>query len=67
MKKLLFPILLTALMLVGWIPMLASPVDAATAPTKMWVEPSETNNIPMQIEAFKQKNGVTKKIKVVVK
>ena len=54
-------------MLVGWIPMLASPVDAATAPTKMWVEPSETNNIPMQIEAFKQKNGVTKKIKVVVK
>lgn len=59
MKKLLFPILLTALMLVGWIPMLASPVDAATAPTKMWVEPSETNNIPMQIEAFKQKTGGT--------
>ena len=32
---------------------------AAAAPTEMWVEPSETNNIPAQIDVFKAKTGGT--------
>ena len=33
--------------------------DDITAPTKMWIEPSETNGIPAQIDMFKAQTGGT--------
>ena len=55
-KRLLY----LALMLVLFASMFATvtmTASAATAPTKMWVAPSDTNGIPVQIDVFKAKTG----------
>ena len=52
MKRRVCSVLLTVVMIVSLIPNLALTVNAATAPTMMWVAPTDTNNIPMQIDAF---------------
>ena len=45
MKKRLYSILLTVVMMVVLIPAFTMSADAATAPTKMWVESSDTNGM----------------------
>ncbi len=39
--------------------LLATGITAATAPTKLWVAPTDTNGLPAQIDLFKQKTGGT--------
>ncbi|MBR4743168.1 MAG: CotH kinase family protein, partial [Oscillospiraceae bacterium] len=59
MKHRILFFFLTLVVIAGLLPAVTLPVVAATAPTKMWIEPSETNNIPAQIDVFKAKTGGT--------
>ncbi|MBQ3708516.1 MAG: CotH kinase family protein [Clostridia bacterium] len=53
MKKRLVSLALALIMIVGLMPTLAMPAEAATAPTNLRLEPTETNGIPAQIDVFK--------------
>ena len=59
MKKLCISLSLFLLMLGSLILNSAVPAEAASAPTKLWVEPSDTNGIPAQIDVFKMRTGGT--------
>ena len=59
MKKKLISLVMTLMLLTIMAPAVTLTADAATAPTKLWVAPSEMNNIPAQIDVFKQKTGGT--------
>ena len=52
MKKLLIASLMTFMMLVVMAPAVTLTADAATAPTKMWVESTEVNGLPITIEVL---------------
>ena len=49
----------TLVMIATIVPILTLTVHAATAPTKMWVEASDTNGIPVQIDIFVTATGDT--------
>ena len=57
MKKRWIAFILTAVMVVGLLPAMTLPAAAASAPTKMWVEPTEMNGIPAVIDVFKGMSG----------
>ena len=59
MKKILIIalILVFALQLMPFTASAEEPKASASAPTKLWVAPSEENGIPSQIDVFKKKTG----------
>ena len=62
MKKGLFSLVISLMLLVGMIPLFTLTAEAASNPTGMWVEHTETNGIPAQINVFvTQSSGTTSK------
>lgn len=59
MKKRLLLLAITLMMIVGMLMVFTLPAAAADAPTNLRIEPSETNGIPAQIDAFMAKTGGT--------
>ena len=59
MKKRLITIALTLLMMIGMLPAVTYTADAAAAPTKMWVVPTEDNGLPAQIDVFRVRSGTS--------
>ncbi|MBQ2677280.1 MAG: CotH kinase family protein, partial [Firmicutes bacterium] len=53
MKKLLFSLIISLVMIVGMLPATTLTASAATAPTELWVAPTEANGLPAQIDVFK--------------
>jgi len=52
MKKRLVSLALAFALLVGLLPSVTLPAAAATAPTKLWIEATDTNGLPIRIDVF---------------
>ncbi len=59
MRKRLISFVLMLAMIISMLPAVALTAQASTAPTALWVEPSEENGIPLQIDVFKATTGGT--------
>ena len=57
MRKRVLSLVLIILMVFSMLPAVTLTAKAATAPTTMWIEPSDSNGIPVRIDVFKAKTG----------
>ena len=53
MKKRLLSLALALVMLFSLLPTITLPAAAATAPTALWIEATDTNGLPMRIDVFR--------------
>ena len=55
MKKRVISFILVLVMVTFSVPVFGSTANAASAPTQLWVEPSEANGLPAQINVYKNR------------